>query len=721
MALAAAAAGAAYTKFYPAIIAEQAGLAYLLIGILVVVVGMLVWEGLVYIHNRKGYKVTLAIAAILVIAALGAGGIVLGNQNSPLQADAIVEELAGLTDFSNNSYTSRADFIRWGLDIVKDHPVNGAGAGGWNALYHHYQDYLIFTTEAHNHFIQVWVEAGTIGLLAFLAIWILFFRTAYQTYRRAKKDGHTQQQILIGGTVTAATALGIHAAIDFDLSLAAITLVLWILFALISAVSGFTVEEKQPLLKWASLPSIVNLGVAGLCALVLIICGISYYSAYNHATTASAAIQSVSSDKPAEEQNELFQTALRHYEKATQLNSLNAEYQADLAYVYALTYRSLKESGHQLADQVYQQTVSAIEAAERLKPYDTKLRSSLFSTANMLGDFTLMLQQAEGSLLPNPNDINSYEVLVKVLAAGLDYYQQNGDEEQTAQLAQKMADLQLTLEEQKAEINPDRTWYGSPLHLSAEAQYNIARSHYLLGNYQESLVIFEPYTTNLLKLEFADTEFNNTSLENENWVLSTVKDEEAVNGTCLKAVAKHDQKGWPNVVDLASKIPVQSGVEYVLEVRYRIHQFTPGSKADTTNSAGIWSWISGEKESKNTSFGFHSGSVDTPQTSWNIAQQKLVVDEGHQWRSLYIGTGSVGASTTFFIDYVKFYPLLNQNTPQPVLDQFTWYAASLYKTGATAEADNIGQQLKTLNTQAYSTYERLIKQEPLKTQINVIN
>lgn len=718
LAVALAAAGATYTKFYPAIVAEQAALAYLLIGVLVVAVGMLVWEGLVYVHNRKGYKVTLAMAAILLLVVLGAGGMVLSNQDSPLQAEAILEELTGLTDFSHNSYTSRADFIRWGLDIVKDHPVNGAGAGGWNALYHQYQDYLFFTTEAHNHFIQVWVEAGTIGLLAFLAIWILFFRAAYHTYSRARTNRNTDQQILIGGTFTAAVALGIHAAIDFDLSLASIALVLWILFALVSTAQSINNQDKPTPSKFAHLLPVANIGIAVLCTLLLFIYGCSYYSAHKHAITASTALHAVSSDKSEQEQNELFQTALKHYEKATQLNSLDAEYHADLAYVYALTYLSLKESGHQLAGQAYQQAASAVEKAAGLKPYDPKVRSSLLNTANMLGEFSLTLQQAEGPILSNPNDINGYEALVKVLAAGLEYYQQEGDKEQTDQLAQKIVDAQLKLEEQKAKINPNRTWHGSPLRLSPEAQYHIAQANYLLGNYQESLAILEPYTNNLLKLEFSDTEFTNTALEYENWVLSTVKDEETVNGTCLKAVAQQDQKGWPTVLNLASQIPVQPGTEYILEIRYKINYFTPGTIADTSNSAGIWGTTGGDKESKNTSYTFHNGTVDKPQTSWNIAQQKLLVDEGHQWRSFRIGTGSVGEGSTFFIDYVKFYPVLNENTPQPVLKQFAWYAASLYKTGKTSEADNIAQQLKTLDAQVYSTYEKLINQEPLKTQKN---
>lgn len=714
LAVAAAAAGATYTKFYPAIIAEQAALSYLLIGVLVVVGGMLVWEGLVYVHNRKGYKVTLAIAAILVIAVLGAGGIVLSNQDSPVQAEAIMEELAGLTDFSHNSYTSRADFIRWGLDIVKDYPVNGAGAGGWNALYHQYQDYLFFTTEAHNHFIQVWVEAGTIGLLAFLAIWILFFRAAYQTYQRSRNNRNTDQQILIGGTFTAAVALGIHAAIDFDLSLSAIALVLWILWALISSAQNIDNQNELAYSKFPQFQPVFNVGIAILCFLVLIFCGSTYYSAHKHAVIASQALHSVSEDKSDQEKNELFQTALEHYERAAQLNSLNAEYQADLAYCYALTYFSLKESGNQLADQFYQQAVSAVEKATELKPYNTKIRNSLLNTTNMLGDLSQVLQQAEGAMLSSPLDVNGYETLIKLLAAGLEYYQQEGDDEQAALIASKMLDVHLNLEKRRAQINNNRPWNGPPLILSHEAQYNIAKADYLLGNYQKCLAVFKSFTTNLLNLEFPDTGFSNTSLENENWVLSTVRDKQAVDGTCLKAVAKQDQRGWPMVLDLASRIPVQPGTEYILEIRYKIHNFTPGAIADTSNSAGIWGNTGGEKESINTSFVFHSGEVITPQTSWNVVKQRLTVDEGHQWRSFRIGTGSVGAGSTFFIDYVKFYPVLNEYTPQPVLEQFAWYAATLYKISATAEAENIAQQLKTLNEQAYSTYEKLINHEPLQ-------
>lgn len=552
------AAGAAYTKFYPAIVANQPALTYLLIGVFVVAAGILAWEGLEYLNNNKGYKVTLAIVVILIVVGLSAVSMMLNNSSSPLQAEAIKEELAGLTDFSDFSYTSRADFIRWGIDIVKDHPINGVGAGGWNALYHNYQDYLYFTTEAHNHFIQVWVEAGTIGLLAFLAIWILFLRAAYQTYSRARINGNTDQQILIGGTLTAAVALGLHSAIDFDLSLSAIALVLWILFALVSATENINKLDTPISFKFANWLPVFNVGIAALCGLLLLVYGCSYSSANKHAIVAATTLNAVSDEKSEQEQNELFQIALWHYERATQLNSLDAEYYADLANVYAVIYRSLQESENQLAYMFYEKAVSAIEKAEELKPYNPRIRSSLLNTANILGDFSLMLRQAEGAVQANPLDINAYEALFKVLAAGLEYYYKAGDNEQTTQLAQKIVNTGLKLEEKKAQINSNRPWNGAPLNLSSEAQYSIAQAHYLLGDYAESKAIFKTASPDIFK--------------------------------------------------------------------------------------------------------------------------------------------EVG----------------NENIPQPEIELFAWYAASLYKTGNINEADNIAQQLRTLDIQAYSMYEKLINQEPLQ-------
>ncbi len=100
--------------------------------------------------------------------------------------------------------------------IIKDHPVLGAGAGGWNLLYHQYQDFLYWTTEVHNHLLQVGVETGIPGMLIWLS---LFAALVYCIYRIRKGDIDDQGKVLVWGVATAVFALGAHGLIDFDLSI----------------------------------------------------------------------------------------------------------------------------------------------------------------------------------------------------------------------------------------------------------------------------------------------------------------------------------------------------------------------------------------------------------------------------------------------------------------------------------------------------------------------
>lgn len=699
------AAGITYTKFHPAMIAEETALPYLLIGIAIVIIGQLLWEGFALLSQKINSKIIIITTSLIALLTIGAGSaFFLGG--SDFQAGDISKELSRFTDLSDFSYTSRADFIRWGAAIVKDYPINGAGTDGWNALYHQYQDYLFFTTEAHNHFIQVGVEAGLLGIIAFLAIWVCLILATYRTYNKERENSNLNGQILIWGTFTASVALGVHAAMDFDLSLVAMALLLWILFALISAASHFELKTNAKAEQRQTL-RIFNLSVASLSILLLLICGTSYYTAYHHAVKAAKAFKVMQASESEAEQNAHYQVALKYYEKAVNLDANNAEYFTDLAYAYAIRYTSLRQAEHPLADIAYQETVTAIERAEKLKGRDVKVRSSLMNTASMLGDLDILIRQAEGAVLANPNDINAYESLARILWAGIDHYQKAG-EKAPQEIAYKLANLNEQIDKQKAKINPDKRWAGSPLELSSEHFTNIAKSHYIQADYETSLAMFEPLISNLIKVEFADTEFENTNLENGDWSISSAKDADAVNNSCLKVIAKKNITDWTQVLDLASNIKIHEGAEYLLEIRYKIDRLTYGSTKDNTNSLNIISRNKGNAEPKNTDLGFHRGEVTSP-TAWKIAQQKTTVDSGHDTRSIYIGARNIGKDSTFYIDYVKLYPILNGNTPIELLDQYIWYAASLYKTGNISSATELAQEIKEINEESYNEYQALIK------------
>lgn len=698
-----------YNQFAVFTASKASGFSYLYPGLLFTLAGYLVLEALVFVKNKIGTKKALILALAVVILAGGAGGTLFGDKIAGEIAlnENLACEIQRFTDFSDNSYTSRADFYRWAWEIVKDYPVNGTGAGGWNALYHQYQDYLIWTTEVHNHFMQVWVEAGTIGILAFVSMWILLL---IASCRILKGRLEKRERIVLWGILSTAAALGLHALIDFDLSLGALSIILWTLFALISAqaeekiVFNFKIENK-----WG----VLQISLASLAALLLVVCGSSYYAAFKYAAQGSQNLREMAKAADKKEQNAYYQEALKYYEKAEALNSLSAEYKTDLAYAYALRYLALKEANHPLAGQALNQTVDMIRKAARLKPYDPKIRELLLNTAGLTQDFDIIKEQAEALLKVNPLDVNVYETNIKVLAAGMELYQKNGDQEKARKLVEEMIDTYDLYLAKKQEVNTRRGyWDGPRFNLKGQSLVEVAKACFIKGEYKKAEEILKPFATNLLQTEFSDTDFRLTGHEDEKWKLKAVKKEGSLDGYALRIEAKQDLGGWPNVLHLASAIPVYENAEYILEVRYRVEKYVPNPDGDTEPYLGIWGSISGKSGSKNTSFAFYRYTPENNWTGWQAAKQGLKIEPGYDSRYLYIGTGSIGKGTVYYIDYIRLYPVLQKGTPPEVLEPYVYYAASLYRTGSREEAEALAGQIKAANPEMYKRYEELIKRKP---------
>jgi O-antigen ligase len=97
-----------------------------------------------------------------------------------------------IMEFTNNYFNSKDPSVierifkwRTALEMVKKYPVTGVGAGNLKVNYALYQakvrDKAGFklrgTSESnvHNEYLQIWAEAGTLGLLSFLSIFVFYF------------------------------------------------------------------------------------------------------------------------------------------------------------------------------------------------------------------------------------------------------------------------------------------------------------------------------------------------------------------------------------------------------------------------------------------------------------------------------------------------------------------------------------------------------------------
>lgn len=121
----------------------------------------------------------------------------------------------------------RLDFYLDAVKIIRDYPILGAGGGGWNALYRGYQDFHYNSTEVHNHFLQVWIEAGLLGFLAFTGIWISFVAAFIRNCVKKKVPSPEWQYWT--ASLIPVVALGAHSVIDWNFSMAAVGIFLFVL------------------------------------------------------------------------------------------------------------------------------------------------------------------------------------------------------------------------------------------------------------------------------------------------------------------------------------------------------------------------------------------------------------------------------------------------------------------------------------------------------------
>ncbi len=137
-------------------------------------------------HEKKNLlfkkKKTIYLATSFIILSIL---VFLSMSNMPLveRARSIPGEL-----FSSNRSTSgnlRLEAYRVGLSIFRSYPLVGSGVGTYGLLYGHFQNVpWLYTTDAHNIFIQILAEQGSVGLLTFIILGILLISLIIRVRKR---------------------------------------------------------------------------------------------------------------------------------------------------------------------------------------------------------------------------------------------------------------------------------------------------------------------------------------------------------------------------------------------------------------------------------------------------------------------------------------------------------------------------------------------------------
>lgn len=436
------------------------GLVIIVIGLSLAILGQLLGTKLLVFCQTKYFR--KAAIAVMIIFLLGIGFLVAAPAGQNLLPQELNQEIAEIADFSDPSYLYRADFIRWGIDIARDYPLTGTGAGGWEALLPQYQDYKYAAADSHNHMIQVLVEAGIIGLTAFIAIWVLIMTAVLKFHRRIRKSDKPKKEamILLGGTLSAAAAIGLHALIDFDLSIPAIFIVLVTLFAVINQISKPADTHHQK--NW------IQLLVLGMMAIVLFLAGCSLTIGNAYAEKAAQHLKEI--EKNQTSYASYRETATAYLEKSRVFDPLDAENQINLSKCYASLYLDLAKQKSPMAAEAYKKTLSAIDKAEKLMPNDVETITGALNSAVTIGNLDHSLKLARKIVEIEPNRSSSYEVLGEVLYGAARFYLQSGDLETADKYITELHDLPSIIKEQQKSMNQERLAHrmGNHLRVSQE-------------------------------------------------------------------------------------------------------------------------------------------------------------------------------------------------------------------------------------------------------------
>jgi len=372
-----------------------------------------------------------------------------------------------ITSFSFlRSAVSRMDFVNDAVEMIKAKPLLGWGGGGWEEAYRSFQDYLYTSNEAHSHYFQVGVETGIPGILVILGIWASFLYIAHRLYHGSKGDDATRSLVWV--IAAAAVSVGLHAAIDFDLSLSALTLVTWTMFGIASGMAARAGKAGQPVPRKKRAgtrpPNYTPLVLASLASILVMAPALLLAQSHSYVRQAGQYLQAQQIDK-----------GLAYLEKAAACNPYKADFRVPLSQIY----RVRSEHEKSLA-----QALRAVE----LSPYNAQLRFNLADTYIAAGRFAPAVEQAEKAVELSPFQQHLYEMLSeRYFIIGYKAIEQ-GDRQEARECLLKAGQLPDKLKAVMDDLpeHYKKMWIGQKLYPSHAVLFNAGAAKYQLGDYSQA-------------------------------------------------------------------------------------------------------------------------------------------------------------------------------------------------------------------------------------------
>jgi len=174
---------------------------------------------------------------------------------NPLNRSSITAAERAVSTFDMQGSSLRARLLIWQLtiDMIKDRPLFGSGLGTFPLYYLNYQadflqknpNYFKFAGkagEAHNEYLQLGAETGIIGLLVFILIIVIFYKTNFKLIKKIKT---INGKIIVIGLLSGVTVTLIHSIFSFPFHIPAVSTAFWFTIGLAMASESIFVKKEK--------------------------------------------------------------------------------------------------------------------------------------------------------------------------------------------------------------------------------------------------------------------------------------------------------------------------------------------------------------------------------------------------------------------------------------------------------------------------------------------
>jgi O-antigen ligase len=189
-------------------------------------------------RKLQGKKLGVFTPFVLPAAAVAGGtaglALLFGNTGFLQLLPELLRRRLENINFQQHSVLERFTFYKDAMKLAADYPLFGAGGGGWYALYEKYQNNPYTSRQVHSFFLQYLVEAGWVGLILFIGlIGFILYRYIRHHIRALPEQRENRLIFLI-----AVAALLVHSCIDFEMSYAYLSVLVFLCLGGLAAAFG---------------------------------------------------------------------------------------------------------------------------------------------------------------------------------------------------------------------------------------------------------------------------------------------------------------------------------------------------------------------------------------------------------------------------------------------------------------------------------------------------